>query len=736
MATTNKDYNNFSGGEISPEMLGRYDTAYYQQGCKQLKNWNVLETGGVKNRSGFERMGQSLSTTARLVRYIINETQRYALVFTPLKIRIYKLGGTGELESLGSPIEITTPYSDPWELWFTQKGALMVITHPDLLPRTLEMDINDETSWTLGALPFYDGPYDEENKDTSVTITMSGTLSIGGTVTLTASSAIFADTDTSGSGGSGSYDRWFRITDTTKTYVAFGQITAFTSTTVVTLTVSLFTTGATAGSFSACDLWTLGAFSTTSGFPAVTTFHEQRLYFATTTNEPQALWGSKLNDFYKYSPTKIGENVAGEALLVTDSESFKGTISASDSARITFLISSKTLFIGTSAGPYAVSLDGISPLGTSITLQNNTGAAEGVTPQLLGGNVIYASDDKRKLIGLGYAYETEAYIAQDLTITANHIFKQGVCKQLAATTSNNILYILTEDGRLYQYVYNTLHKVFAFSEIIMGGTYKNTSEVYSVGIIEDNVTYEIADNSGGADFTIIGAPDNVIGTRFTADSGNPVWGTGSLYRIRSPKVLSITTLGDRLYAVVQRETETSVELLSEYPVITHPYDRVFKFLDAHKFYTGAATTSFTGATHLANQTCTVFADGYTVEDVAVDGSGNFTLSDAASNVAIGYTYTHTLETTPFVYPGSKLGRGKHFTATLQLYNTMFLLANDDDVSLKQYADYMGVGQSLYTGAVKQSLKASYDRDPTLTISLNKPVAATVLSIESIVAKDM
>ena len=51
----------------------------------------------------------------------------------------------------------------------------------------------------------------------------------------------------------------------------------------------------------------------------------------------------------------------------------------------------------------------------------------------------------------------------------------------------------------------------------------------SSGTITVSDTYEIIDASGGADFTIAGAADNIVGTTFVA-TGQPTWGTGTLAR--------------------------------------------------------------------------------------------------------------------------------------------------------------------------------------------------------------
>lgn len=53
------------------------------------------------------------------------------------------------------------------------------------------------------------------------------------------------------------------------------------------------------------------------------------------------------------------------------------------------------------------------------------------------------------------------------------------------------------------------------------------------------VTYEILNNSGGADFTIVGSPNNKIGTKFIATGTTPNWGNDHadlLYNTGAPVV--------------------------------------------------------------------------------------------------------------------------------------------------------------------------------------------------------
>lgn len=53
----------------------------------------------------------------------------------------------------------------------------------------------------------------------------------------------------------------------------------------------------------AAGSWTLEdpAWSTNLGFPAVVCFHEQRLFFAATANQPTTFWGSITGDYENFA---------------------------------------------------------------------------------------------------------------------------------------------------------------------------------------------------------------------------------------------------------------------------------------------------------------------------------------------------------------------------------------------------------------------------------------------------
>ena len=87
----------FGGGEIAPEMLGRIDLNHYQTGLDTCLNFYPLPHGPVVNRPGFQfvkEVKNGGSTSTRLIPFIFNTDQAYALEFGNLYMRVHTEGGT------------------------------------------------------------------------------------------------------------------------------------------------------------------------------------------------------------------------------------------------------------------------------------------------------------------------------------------------------------------------------------------------------------------------------------------------------------------------------------------------------------------------------------------------------------------------------------------------------------------------------------------------------------------
>ena len=106
---------NFSSGELSKTLFGRTDLRQYYSGAAHLENFDVIPTGGIKRRSGMERL-LPLAEDGRLIPFIVNRDLSFLLYFFPERtytedggeitrkagVKIFKVEG-GEL----SPLKIT-----------------------------------------------------------------------------------------------------------------------------------------------------------------------------------------------------------------------------------------------------------------------------------------------------------------------------------------------------------------------------------------------------------------------------------------------------------------------------------------------------------------------------------------------------------------------------------------------------------------------------------------------------
>ncbi len=110
---------------------------------------------------------------------------------------------------------------------------------------------------------------------------------------------------------------------------------------------------------------------------------------------------------------------------------------------------------------------------------------------------------------------------------------------------------------------------------------------------------------------------------------------------------------DQVYYVVNRSTGRFLEKWSMEEECQG--GTTSKCVDSHVVYSGAATTSITGLTHLNGKDVVVWADGDSVNDENGDpevftvSGGSITLSTAASDVVVGLAYTAKWQSTKLAY---------------------------------------------------------------------------------------
>jgi hypothetical protein len=135
---------NFSSGELSKNLFGRIDLPQYHSGVAHLENFDVITTGGIKRRSGMERLLSQDISYGRLIPFVVNRDINFLLYLTPEKIRIYKIEN-------GSLTEQTPPFKSSleWRLYesldhicdvqYAQNFDTMILCHENYPPLEVKL---------------------------------------------------------------------------------------------------------------------------------------------------------------------------------------------------------------------------------------------------------------------------------------------------------------------------------------------------------------------------------------------------------------------------------------------------------------------------------------------------------------------------------------------------------------------------------------------------------------------
>ena len=557
----------FTAGELSSSMEGRTDFAKYFNGASNIENFVVLPHGPVTRRPGtyFVSEIKTSSAKTRLIPFTFSTEQTYVLEFGNQYIRFFKDDGqitegnktisgitaanpavvtssshgysngdfvnisgvvgmtevngktfkvadkttnTFELQNVdGTDInsssftayssggiankifQITTEYTTAqlFDIKFAQSADVMYLCHNS--HEVMKLSRTGHTSWSLDEVDFgTKGPYLDANTTTTTLTPAQSATGTGINITASATTGI--------NGGNG-----WQTTDVGR-IIKFNsgeaKITARTNTTVVvcTITDAFANTDATAS-------FQLGSFSDTTGHPSCVSFFEQRLVFAATSDQPQTMFFSKSGD---YENMTAGTN-ADDAMIYT--------IASNQVNAIKSLKATRTLICMTTGGEYAVSSgtsqDAITPSNINIRKQSNYGSA-GVDALSIGNATIFLQRAKRKVRELAYNFDTDGYVAPDLTILADHITDSGVVQMDYQQEPYSVVWAARTDGVLSGLTYNRLENVVAWHRHVIGGKSDTTKN-----IIQQQISF--TSNS-----TIVSTTNNTITlSSHGLSTGDPVY---------------------------------------------------------------------------------------------------------------------------------------------------------------------------------------------------------------------
>ena len=735
MARVAAQLTNFTAGELSPRLDGRNDLAKYSAGCATVENMVIYPHGAAARRPGTQYVA-SVKTPAnktRLIPFEFSTEQTYILEFGNQYIRFYR--NNGQIESGGSAYEISTPYltAELFDIKFAQSADVMYLTHPN--HQTRKLSRTGHTSWTLAAVEFTNGPYLDANV-TETTITSSAhTVGTGRTLTASAVTGI-----NSGSGFlTTDVGRQIRFRD------GYGIITARTSTTVVTVEILIDM-----GSSSSSTDWSLGSFSTTTGFPSCVSFFEQRLVFAASINNPQTVYFSKSGD-YENMDANIGGTVADDDAIIY-------TIASNQVNAIRFLTSARTLIIGTAGGEFVVSGGGdnnaVTPTNIMIKKQSNHGAAN-VDAISVGNATLFLQRAKRKIRELAYNFDVDGYIAPDLTILAEHITEGNVVEMAYQEEPLAIIWCVRGDGQLIALTYQREQEVVAWHRHIIGGVFGTGNAVCeSVAVIPtDDSEYELYmivkrtingattryveylhtfnfDQTDNTSFNYLDSQLDLSKSQTTLTAG--INATATTVPVASVSGLSASGKIKIGGEIISYAGISSLNLTG--------CTRGQNITTATSHLSGAVTKEvvniIAGLNHLEGQTVSILVDGAT-HPTKVVASNQITLDRFGTDVKVGLQYTSILKTMRIdagSQDGTSQGKTKRiYEVTARLFETVGVevgpdLDNMERVPFRTSADPMDQGIPPFTGDKEVEFRGNYDTDGFMMVRQTQPLPLTLLSL--------
>lgn len=340
-------------------------------------------------------------------------------------------------------------------------------------------------------------------------------------------------------------------------------------------------------------------FDSSGNYPARCTFHEQRLTFGRTTNDPSLIVLSQTGKYENLNVSAPAKSDDAITLRLSPGvAAITGFVSQKDGL-VTFTNEREFLITGAGVTTY------LTPASNFARKQTKRGAANTPPPLDIGDITIYVQRQGAVIRAFGYVFEKDGYRGNDLTMLAPHLFRgRTVVDWCYAQEPHSIVWVALDNGNLLSLTFVDEQNVFAWTEHKLGGSYSSGRAIVESctaipGSAEDEVHLVVRRQINGQ-------------TKRYIEIISPRW-FGTQSDDDDPN--SVTNIEDAY------------------------------FVDCGLSYSGSATTSFAGLDHLEGEEVVALADGNVVTGLTVE-DGAVTLPRAASVVHIGLPYVAELETLP------------------------------------------------------------------------------------------
>jgi len=707
-------YPDFSAGELSPKMYGRFDLAAFFNGGRRVENFITQVGGMVSYRTGSIYAAKTKGNTeAFLHTFKYDDAISFVMEFTDLAVRFYN--NDGQVREAAQDLTAAT------------KANPCVVT--------------------------YSGADNYTNGDSVFITGVSGMIELNGNEYTVANVDTVANTFELSGVDSTSYT----------TYVSGGTVA------VITEVVTPFAAAdlkalkfAQAGAvmyiahpsynpqtltYTSATSWAMANHSPTAltltadNRPGAVGFYEQRLVYAGSNNNPNTIWFSKSADFNNFTTG----TAATDGIQYTIAGGLNKTAWLAGTNTFLAIGGVADVYQATGGQEEVITVDSV-----SIKPTNSFGVAN-IMPVSKGSQILYMQNNDLILRSFEYDLQTNSYRPIDRNVIADHITSSGVKQITYQEGRPNILWAIKNNGILVGMSVEDSESISGWHRHTTDGVIKsiatkprttdydqlwqcvkrtiNGSDVYYIEYYSDTVNYprreDYITTSKTTDETTYGnllfetqktyihldSAISYYGDALGTDTSvtlTPAATTGtSINFTASGAIFDATMVGRELWRESVDGTQTGRAEITAFTSTTVVVCTIVEDFDstdaipAGDWYLTAGTLS--GLDHLEAKTVSVVADGgqHTQQTVT---NGAITLDRQASVVHVGLPYTGFLETMDLESGSKQTGVSQTKKKNMHAVGLRFL----DTLYAKYGTDYYKLNQiNMRTAAMRM------DRPPLM-----------------------
>jgi hypothetical protein len=493
----------------------------------------------------------------------------------------------------------------------------------------------------------------------------------------------------------------------------------------------------------------LEAWGGDQGYPAASSYYQQRQVFAGTKAKPQTVWMSRSAGFTDF----------GTSVPLLDDDAVSIELAAERRNVVRHLIRLTKLMALTSEAAWVIEKKTGDPL-PNTDPQEEAGIHPAIRPLKVASKIIFVENKANVIRSLGYSYSSDSYEGEDLTVTASHLFTgRTVVDWAYQRAPYRCAWVVMSDGALLGITYMPDQQVSGWHRHDTDGLYESVTVVpeetedvlYAIvrrnvgGVwkryIERFATRQFTDVKDGF-FLDSGLSydgrDAGAGVSFTL-TGGAAWGYEETltFTTTAPFFAGASDEGDAIVLQDANGEDLRLRILNfiSATVVTVLPNRTVpaEFRGALRTGFDVARDTFTGLGHLEGREVSILADG-NVEAPAVVQGGAVTLPYPATVVHMGLAYVSDIETLDVNVQGQSLqDKTKNVrSVTLIVEKTRGLQAGPDENNLLDLSPLSSGGYDSpiaeETGPVKANVISDWSDGGRVLFRQANPLPASILAI--------